>query len=86
MQEELKAFRARLSEMPENTVIDAAGNPSSRNEINKSVDQASAAFDRASGHAADMLGTSGADAVQLSELNDLARKSEIEKRLAALKN
>lgn len=85
MQEELKAFDARKAEMPENTVLDAAGNPSSQHEINKSVDRAAAAFDRASGHASDMLGTSGKDAAQLAELKDLARQSEVEKRLAALK-
>ena len=85
MQEELKAFKAREAEMPENTVLDAAGNPSSRHEITKSVDRAAAAFDRATGHASDMLGTSAKDAAQLVELKDLARKSEIEKRLAALK-
>ena len=84
MLEELKAFKAREAEMPENAVIDAGGNPSSRHEINKSVDQAAAAFDRASGHASDLLGSSN-DATQLAELKDLARKSEIEKRLAALK-
>ena len=85
MQAELKAFADRRAEMPNNTVIDAAGNPSSQHDINKSVDRASAAFDRATGHASDMLGTSGSDAVQLSELKDLARQSEVEKRLAALK-
>jgi len=85
MQAELKAFAARKAEMPDNTVIDAAGNPSSQHDINKSVDQASAAFDRATGHASDLLSTSNAEAVQLSELQDLARQSEIEKRLASLK-
>jgi len=86
MQEELKLFKARKAEMPENTVIDAGGNPSSQHEINKAVDQAAAAFDRASGHASDMLGTSGKDAAQLSELKSLARESEVEKRLSALKD
>ncbi len=85
MQAELKAFADRSAEMPNNTVIDAAGNPSSQHDINKSIDRASAAFDRATGHASDMLGTSGSDAVQLSELKDLARRSEVEKRLATLK-
>jgi phage shock protein A len=85
MQEELQAFLARIAEMPENTVIDAAGKPSSQHEINKSVDHAAAAFDRASGHTADMLGSSSKDAALLSELQGLARKSEIEKRLEALK-
>lgn len=85
MQEELKTFKARQAEMPENTVLDAAGNPSSRHEVNKSVDRAAAAFDRASGHASDMLGTAGKDAAQLAELKDLARQSEVDKRLAALK-
>lgn len=84
MFEELKAFQARQAELPENTVIDAGGSPSSQHEINRSVGQAAAAFDRASGHASDLLGSSN-DAVQLAELKDLARKSEIEKRLAALK-
>lgn len=85
MQEELKAYKARQAEMPENTILDAAGIPSSQHAINQSVDRASAAFDRASGHASDMLGKSGTDAVQLAELKDLARQSEVEKRLAALK-
>lgn len=84
MQAELKAFQERLREQPENTVIDAAGNPSAAHEINKSVDQAAAAFDRASGHVSDVLG-SASDAKQLAELKDLARKSEIEARLAAMK-
>jgi len=85
MQEELKAFKARQAERPENTVIDASGNPSSGHEINQKIDRASAAFDRASGHAADMLGTSSQDAAAMAELKDLARKSEVEKRLAAMK-
>lgn len=37
MQEELKAYKARQAEMPENTVLDAAGNPSSQHEINKAL-------------------------------------------------
>lgn len=85
MIEELEQYRARQKELPENTVLDASGNPSSAHELNQKVDRASAAFDRASGHVADMLGTSGKDAAQLAELKDLARTSEIEKRLAALK-
>jgi phage shock protein A len=85
MQEELKAFKARRAEQPENTVIDAAGNPSAAHDINQKVDRAAAAFDRASGHAADMLGASADDAAKMAELKDLARKSEIEKRLAAMK-
>ncbi|WP_020397943.1 PspA/IM30 family protein [Kordiimonas gwangyangensis] len=85
MLEELKAYRARIAEMPENSVIDAAGNPSASHEINKSVDRAAAAFDRASGHAADMLGGGMKDAAQMAELKDLARQSEIEKRLKAMK-
>lgn len=85
MLEELNAFRLRQSEQPENTIVDAAGNPSSEHELTQAVDQASAAFDRAAGHATDMLGTSGKDAAQLAELKDLARRSEIEKRLASLK-
>lgn len=85
MQEELKAYRARMAEMPENTVIDAGGNPSAHHEINQKIDRAAAAFDRASGHAADMLGSSTEDAIMMAELKDLTRKTEIEKRLAAIK-
>ncbi len=85
MLDELAAFKARQSEQPENTVIDASGNPSSAHAVNQKIDQASAAFDRASGYAADVLGTSSKDAAQLAELKDLARTSEIEKRLAAVK-
>lgn len=85
MQEELKAFRARMAEQPENTVIDAGGNPSAAHGINRKLDEASAAFDRASGHASDMLGSGTAEAAQMAELKELARKSEIEKRLAAIK-
>ena len=85
MLEELKAYRARMAEMPDKAVIDAAGNPSAGHEINKSVERAAAAFDRASGHAADMLGGGMKDAAQMAELKDLARQSEIEKRLKAMK-
>ncbi len=85
MQDELKAYKARMAEMPENTVIDAGGNPSAQHEINQKIDRASAAFDRASGHAADMLGSSADDAAKMAELKDLARKAEIEKRLASVK-
>ena len=85
MLEELAAYKVRQSEQPENTVIDASGNPSSAHRVNQKIDRASAAFDRASGHAADILGASGKDAAQLSELKDLARTSEVEKRLAAIK-
>lgn len=84
MQAELSAFKERMKEQPENTVIDAAGNPSAAHEINKAVDQAAAAFDRASGHASDVLGSSK-DASPLAELKELARKSEVEARLAAIK-
>jgi len=85
MQEELKAYRERMAEMPENAVIDAGGNPSAHHEINQKIDRAAAAFDRASGHAADMLGSSTEDAIMMAELKDLTRKTEIEKRLAAIK-
>lgn len=82
MQEELRAQITRIAEQPENTVIDAAGNPSAVHELNRKIDEASAAFDRASGHSADMLGSSASDASQMAELKALARSSEIEKRLA----
>ncbi|TNE60879.1 MAG: PspA/IM30 family protein [Alphaproteobacteria bacterium] len=85
MREELRLWRERQKELPENTVVDAAGKPSPTHEINRSVDRATAAFDRAAGYAADSLGTSAKSSAQLAELKDLARKSEVEKRLAAIK-
>jgi len=85
MQDELKAYKVHMAEQPENTVIDAGGNPSAAHDVNRKLDEASAAFDRASGHASDMFGTSSTDASQMAELKELAKKSEIEKRLAALK-
>jgi len=84
MQDELKAYKKHLVEQPENTVIDAGGNASATHDINKKLDEASAAFDRASGHASDMVGST-AGAAQMAELHDLAKKSEVEKRLAAMK-
>jgi len=85
MQDEMRTYKTRMAEQPENTVIDAGGSPSAAHNVNRKLDEASAAFDRASGHASDMLGTSSADAAQMAELKDLAKQSEIEKRLAAMK-
>jgi len=85
MQEELRAQINRIAEQPENSVIDAAGNPSAAHELNRKIDEASAVFDRASNYTADMLGSSASEAAQMAELKALARSSEIEKRLAAAK-
>ncbi len=85
MLEEIKAYKQREAERPENTVIDASGNPSAANDVNRKVDDASNAFDRVSGSI--RLDSSNAkNAADLAELTQLARKSEIEKRLASLKS
>ncbi|MCK0068079.1 PspA/IM30 family protein [Kordiimonas laminariae] len=83
MLEELQVFKTRMAEQPENTVIDAGGNPSAAHDVNRKVDNASSAFDRISGALSTGDVKNGAD---IAELAQLARKSEIEKRLAALKN
>jgi phage shock protein A len=85
MQDEMRTYKIRMAEQPENTVIDAGGNPSAAHSVNRKLDDASAAFDRASGHVSDMLGASSTDVAQMAELKELSKKTEIEKRLAALK-
>lgn len=84
MRDELARYRERQKEQPENTIIDASGKPSSAHAVNQAVDSATAAFERVAGTYASGssdLKTAG----QMAELKDLARNTEIEKRLAAMK-
>lgn len=84
MREEMRLYRERQRERPENGIIDASGKPSSAHDINRAVERASAAFERASGTLA--IGDAAlSDAAQLAELKELSRQNEIEKRLAAMK-
>lgn len=82
MKEELAAFRKRQAEAPENAILNSAGTPNPQNDVNAKVDAATATFDRVSGQHMDMA---NGDPVKLAELEELARKSEVQKRLEAIK-
>jgi phage shock protein A len=87
MQAELRQFRANVTE----TSAGSAGTAGSGGdaEVENKVAKASSAFDRVVEKATGVPGGQGADrksAVQLAELEELARKNRIQERLAAVKS
>jgi phage shock protein A len=85
MQEELRQFRTNVTEAPS---AGPAGGGSDA-EVEGKVAKATSAFDRVVEKATGVPGGQGTDrksAVQVAELEELARKNRIQERLAAVKS
>jgi phage shock protein A len=87
MQAELRQFRANVTEASEGTSRQTGGGGQAK--VEGKVAKATSAFDRVVEKATGIPGGQNADrqsAVQLAELEELARKNRIQERLAAVKS
>ena len=85
MQAELRQFRANITESP----AGSAGQTGGDADVEGKVSKATSAFERVVEKATGLPGGQNADrksAVQLAELEALARKNRIQERLAAIKS